>query len=538
MRKKMMRKPNWHKTIGTVFFVLLMSQAFGQQHNLTLDRHVHDQYQQLFNSRDNSMHTAVKPYLLSELVAQPGVDSLDLFYKQPEGQYTVNQLNFVALLDAHAGVDLGTTKTSPLGFGGGLQASANIGSKISLQANYLYQNVSLPDYLKQRVDRWGVLPGFGYADPSSGGNRYSTQHASGQLSYSPNEIFNLQLGKGQHFWGDGYRSNLLSDYANNYPYLKISTNIWKIKYVNLFAQYQDLTVDAADQGAYRSKFMASHFLSWNATKKWNFTFFETVIWQNEDAGRARGFDVNYLNPVIFYRPIEYSQGSSDNSIIGAGWKFKGKKNFQIYGQILFDEFLLSALKADVQQFFHSKDTIADVGWWANKWAFQLGVKAWDAFTLEGLTLQSEINMVRPFTYSHSDGQQNYAHYNAPLAHPKGANFYEFVNIASYRKKNWVFEQMINYNIGGEDPGYEANYGGNIFLGYRDRVRIHGNWIGQGLQYRTLYTESSASYYLQKWGLRVKGGVAFRSSGSDWDSHNTTYFFIGIKTPFQNRYTDF
>jgi hypothetical protein len=107
--------------------VLLMSQAYGQQLNLTLDRQVHDQYQQLFNSRDNEMHTAVKPYLLSELAEQSGVDSLDLFYKHSDGRYGSNSVTVLPLLDAYGGADVGTVKTTPFGFGGGAQRNATAG---------------------------------------------------------------------------------------------------------------------------------------------------------------------------------------------------------------------------------------------------------------------------------------------------------------------------------------------------------------------------------------------------------------------------
>ena len=68
------------------------------------------------------------------------------------------------------------------------------------------------------------------------------------------------------------------------------------------------------------------------------------------------------------------------------------------------------------------------GYWKNKYAFQLGTKQFDLFKIKGLGLNSEFNWVKPYTYSHFEGIMNYGHFNSPLAHPYGANFYELNNI--------------------------------------------------------------------------------------------------------------
>jgi hypothetical protein len=46
------------------------------------------------------------------------------------------------------------------------------------------------------------------------------------------KYIDLQLGYGRNF-GDGY-SLLESDGASPYPYFKINTNFWKIKYTNTY----------------------------------------------------------------------------------------------------------------------------------------------------------------------------------------------------------------------------------------------------------------------------------------------------------------
>ncbi len=76
--------------------------------------------------------------------------------------------------------------------------------------------------------------------------------------------------------------------------------------------------------------------------------FEAIIFENRDTlGRKFTYDVNYLNPVIFYRPVEYSIGSGDNVLMGLNFKYKIFNNHLLYGQFVIDEFLLKEIRADV-----------------------------------------------------------------------------------------------------------------------------------------------------------------------------------------------
>ena len=46
-------------------------------------------------------------------------------------------------------------------------------------------------------------------------------------------------------------------------------------------------------------------------------FFDAVIWAAaDDQGHPRGFDFQYINPIIFLRPVEAQSGSGDNALIG------------------------------------------------------------------------------------------------------------------------------------------------------------------------------------------------------------------------------
>ena len=61
---------------------------------------------------------------------------------------------------------------------------------------------------------------------------------------------------------------------------------------------------------------------------------------------------------------------------------------------------------------------------------QFGGKYIDAIGVKNLDLQAEINIIRPFTYSHNDTIANYTHYNQPLAHPTDG---QCAGICGYRQ---------------------------------------------------------------------------------------------------------
>lgn len=79
-------------------------------------------------------------------------------------------------------------------------------------------------------------------------------------------------------------------------FFKLNTTFWKLKYTNTWMSLRDVRDDVVNSGSYRTKYIANHYLSWNATKRLNIGFFESVMWENDN---GRGFDINYLNPVIF-----------------------------------------------------------------------------------------------------------------------------------------------------------------------------------------------------------------------------------------------
>jgi hypothetical protein len=287
----------------------------------------------------------------------------------------------------------------------------------------------------------------------------------------------------------------------------------------------DIGLSTKINSGYQKKYSSIHYLSWNVTKRFNFSIFEAIVWDSRDTLGGNGFDVNYLNPVIFFRPIEYSVGSPDNAILGASSRFKVSKKIWLYGQIAIDEFYL--------KFIREKE-----GWWANKQSFQLGAKWFDALWIKNLFGQIEYNYARPYTYSHGLPLQNYAHFGQPLAHPYGANFKEVVALGSYKYKNWIPELKIVTSSIGLDTG-SVNYGQNVYKSYVYRPADKGNFVGQGLNTKLLFTEFKLNYQLNSaYLLRVFAGIQFRSQSNNIASTKETWIVFGLKTALFNLYRDY
>ncbi|MFT6730110.1 MAG: hypothetical protein ACJA1H_001431, partial [Glaciecola sp.] len=336
----------------------------------------------------------------------------------------------------------------------------------------------------------------------------------------------------KNFIGDGYRSLFQGDGASPYPFLKLNTKFWKIKYTNTWMWLKDVRPEVTEDGAFLTKYMANHYLSWNVSKRLNIGLFESVLWANDN---DRGFDINYLNPVIFYRAIEFSTGQdAGNAVLGASAKYKWNNKVNLYGQFILDEFAINDVTAGDKS-------------WRNKFGFQLGVKYFDAFKVDNLLLQFEYNRVRPYTYSHNSVVLNYAHNNQPMAHLWGANFSEAILIGRYNYKRWFGDAKFIFGKRGFDfnEGDDFfNYGSNIYRTEVDRNANTGITVGQGNTTNVFQADLGGGYIINPaTNMRLFTNITFRNYNPEADtaaalSTNTTWFTVGVRTDLFNWYNDF
>lgn len=414
----------------------------------------------------------------------------------------------------------------------GVQIKGNIKEKFSFYTDFLETQTILPKYISDIADSTRVIPGQGLFKKfgDRGGKDYGI--AQGYLDYQPNKYFGFQFGHGKNFIGDGYRSFLLSDNSFNYPYLKLTVNIWKLKYMVLYTQMKDINNRYAD-GTFFNKYTTAHFLSFNVNKRWNIGFYESVTYA--DASGDRGYDLSYLNPIIFYRPVEFSLGSSGgNVIIGFNTKYKITNNIHAYAQVALDEF-------NTEKLSEGDD------WWANKFSWQIGAKSYNTF-IPNLTIQSELNFARPFIYSHTNLLQSYTNYNQSLTHPLGSNFIESVTHINYRYKRFYGALEVMYAQQGLNPidpitGAVTNLGSDIFLSNSTRFQEFNNTFLQGDLATTTYIDAKVGYIINpNYNLVFELGFTNRNhtveNRPNADFENNRIIRFGLKTDLYRYYYDF
>ena len=421
----------------------------------------------------------------------------------------------------------------------GIQFNGGLGRELNFTTTVYESQGRFADYFNRYAESIkpdggdpAIIPGIGIAKTFKS-DAYDFPLAEANLSYTPSKFINLNLGYGKNFIGDGYRSLLLSDGASPYPYIKLNTTFWKIKYTNLYMWLKDVRPEATLDRTYATKFSASHYLSLNITNRWNIGLFESVVWTNKN---NRGFDFSFVNPIIFYRTVEFtSSARTGNALLGLTTKVKWNNQINFYGQFLLDEFSLNDVKAGNQS-------------WKNKYAYQLGAKYYNAFNIKNLMLQVEYNHVRPYVYSHSDPITNYGHNNQSLGHQWGGNFKEFIAIARYHHGRYFADAKVTVGERGLDFNNTTdnfNYGSNIYLSYNDnRPYDIGVNIGQGNKTSIFITDLQAGYLINPaTNMKLFGSFIYRNFNPTTETataikESTTWFSVGLRCDIFNWYFDY
>lgn len=450
---------------------------------------------------------------------------LNTFYKQQANFYEVDVPDFFLavnpVIQQIQGVESGNKERIFLN-SKGITLRGMIAGKLGFSA-YLTDNQERgPGYFQQKVTASGfpAVPGVGYyKDFKVTGFDYFDNRAS--IYFNTWKYFNFQFGYDKNFIGDGYRSLFLSDNSAPYLFLKFNMRIWKINYETIYMEL--VNQHQLGDYLYPQKYGVVHHLSVNAAPWLNVGLFENVMFS-----RANHFDFTYLNPVIFLIASQQENGSPDKSTDGLDFKANIAHHVQLYGQLLFNEFVLS-------QVLHYSN-----GWWANKQGLQLGVKYIDAFKVKNLDLQLEGNIVRPFTYSHNDTVSNYSNYNQPMADPLGANFDEAIGILHYQPLNKLTleAKLIYYRQGLDSAG--ENFGSNIFLNYDTRPRDYAFKVGSGILAQCLNANFSASYEVKQ-DLFIDLSLQYRTYKVAADAsmnNNSTMFSAGIRWNALKRVYDY
>jgi len=540
--------------LDSIVYKKFTNPEFESHLNIPFSHSYYSQFDASLNQVGSNNHTASKPYTYAEVSKYYDLKKVnEKLKKNASGWWTRKLWNestveiqgegywftLNPILDLQVGKASQTKanytyiNTRALNFRGG------IGKQINFTTTVFESQGRFADYynlyaesIRPAGGNPAIIPGMGIAKDFKT-DAYDFPLAEANITFAPSQHFDLQLGYGRNFIGDGYRSLFESDGASPYPYFKINTNFWKIKYTNTYMWLKDVRPVVTLERTYATKFMANHYLSWNVSNKLNIGLFESVIWTNSN---DRGFDINFVNPIIFYRSVEFaSSARSGNAVLGLTYKYKWNNQINAYGQFILDEFSLGDIK--------ERDNS-----WKNKFGYQLGVKYYNAFQVDNLVLQLEYNHVRPYVYSHSNPITNYGHNNQSIGHQWGGNFKEFLMIARYHKGRYFGDAKFTVGTRGLDfdtAEDSFNYGGNIYKDYdENRPFDSGVKVGQGNKTAVFIADIQGGYLINpSTNLKLFGSYIYRSFDPEMNTattfnQSTNWFTLGIRSDVFNWYFDY
>jgi len=414
----------------------------------------------------------------------------------------------------------------------GVQIDGEIGKHLAFSTAVYENQARFPAYLdtlfvlRQAANGFpGSVPGFGIAKNRENGI-LDYPSVRGHVRYDAGRFFDLEIGHDAFFIGEGKRSLLLDDKVPPYAYAQIITSVWHVRYVVMWSMLQDINISGTKY--YHRKYMALHYLDWAINEKFNLGLFESVIW---DPDEGRGFDLNFLNPVIFYKTIEFQSGTKGgNTLLGLHFSYRPVHQLMFYSQFLLDEMTVS-------KFF------GDPGYWGNKFGIQAGVKGYYSYRDHLFFGRLEYNRVRPYTYSHHPSVTNYAHDNYSLGHPWGANLSEWILQLKWNYKRLKAVTEWTTGLQGADyPGIPETYGADFLRDYEDRIASEDVYLLQGNLFQRRYWDTEVSYLVNpawKWEI-YSGLTAVRHKVEEengfYQNRNFVWFRIGMRAnmPFYTR----
>ena len=456
------------------------------------------------------MHTSVKP-LIRVPTSSLGYQLSNKIARTKPGQ-TPNNFHVFPVVNSIGHIyQQETTYATNLQASGGIGVMGNIGDMWHLQGTF---TGGMLQHSPEENAPQGLLRDSYVTNLEL--DQYGEFTPLFRIGFTPNRYFHLQTGIDRHFIGEGMRSMLLGDYGAPFPFVQLRTALWRFEFVNIFQFLRE-----NELGQWVPKMASSHMLNYRVNQRLQIGVFESVIFEPRDTLLKRGFELEYLNPFLFYRPTEYSIGSQDKIVIGAHFSLD-LSPVMIYGQFALDDFVLNELRNRTR-------------WWANKYAGQIGFKGKLKHKRLFMTYLSELNFARPFTFAHLSQRTSYSHMGMPLGHPMGANFVEsFSRIrANFREDIYLQLDVMFAQQGGGDSNTDYGFGEDVLRPYTERPFEYGYFIGGHGKLNRLRVSAEVGYTLsQRNRLAVFARPIFEQHSG---STHASYFMLmgGIRTDLWN-----
>ena len=506
---------------------------FAQQNDVPLQRDFYIDVERNASLRSSAVHSGLKPVIESRADLTnvmgfrkdstkyywPGMEKVfrDHLIMVREGDF---KLDIDPLFGFEIGEDLGE-RTAYIDTNRffqntrGFRIKGDFGTKVSFQTMFHETQALVPEYLFLQVRETGVISGQGRVKLVERRN-LDYGWSQGNVSYSPADFLNIQIGHGKHFVGHGYRSVLLSDHAINTPYVKLSAitrskkfqyTTWHTKLMHGVRQEDRLPTGNSSESLFYWMRARMNHLSLHLGR-FDVALFESTIFQNIDDAGVRPFDPLELNPVIGINTLVNGFDGPYKSLMGLDLRVKLRDKLYLYGQFATDR---------------PQD---------QRYAWQAGVRMFDLIRRD-IHLQVEYNAAQPFMYQHSPQQLAFMHAGLPLAHPMGAYFNELVAILDLGFGRVIGQAKLNLATYHRDRDSGQNHGSDLTRPELPVFSPEGPLVQQ-----LTYLDLNVSYLMNPVSnLRLMLGMWRRDLTPGVSAEQTTYVYFTLRTNLFNRYYD-
>jgi len=511
----------------SILLIFTTTFAFAQQNNFILNYNNYNRLESYSADSSYNCNYQFKPIILSNITYCNNFiykyyniknDSLYISKKKhkfllkkllTESLIETNNKNFNLEINPYFNFEFGYDTLKRLTVNSrGVIISGNLSSKFSFFTGVIETQSFSEKYISDYIKFKHVSPGEARSKLFKN-TGYDYSYSFGNISYTPVKSLNIQLGHGKHFIGDGYRSLLLSDFASNYPFFKTTVTLKKIQYVNLISAFQNISTTDNREFVYQRKHGSFIFLNYLPSTNFQIGLFEATIFQTTDNNSNNNVPLNFFDPIIGEKTIQYGFRGNNNCLIGLTGNIVFFKHYKFYAQFLLDDYKRNSTDSNYN----------------NRFGFQLGLKISEPFKIKSLYLFTEYNKVSPYTYFSTNGNQNYTAYNEPLAHPLGNNFNEIIFGLNYNYKNLIF----NFK-------YSENKSLNNFsnISYNTAQNLSEiDFINLYINTKNIFFET-ALLINHKSNMQLAAGIHYRKN----NNINSTFYYFSLKTNIFNHYLDY
>lgn len=247
--------------------------------------------------------------------------------------------------------------------------------------------------------------------------------------------FYASIGREIRRWGSGVNNSIYVS-GNAPPFtvlnlgVKFKTFEYRFSHGGLLATYGD-SVKAGFNAVVPQKYSVMHRFavkpSWGEVGFW-----ESIIYSK------RNVDLEYLNPLSFFKSLEHALRDRDNSMMGLDLTVRPIKNIEVKGSFILDDIVFGDIGKNA---------------WSNKYAWNFG--AWYASDF-AMDFGIEYSRIEPFTFSHFDSLNNYTNDNRLIGTELLPNSDEISGIIKYWwGAKYPIQLKLSYRRHGANE-YDAN----------------------------------------------------------------------------------